>query len=341
MRFGGAICWYSDPRAQCTWRPTLSEPFPHDDPNEQAEFLRNRLFDRLADCREDRPISAADLRLLLGLLDGTDRPSRRAAVIAEIGVTERLLALGAQLRVEVPNPEGRSADLEVTLDATRFFLHLKRLPDPKNESMPQDATPEIMKELEGVPRPYRVGVRVQHDLNSETHKGIVTALREFLLGARMGDRRIIRDEEENELAAAVVIAPTESGHVELAPGAIDRAASRVERAHRLLRRAYQQFVPGAENIILLIGGGNHGGEVMDLALLGIHEERWDRLPQRHQRIAHGRASDGLWSGRHFERSHIAAWLEDPFTDARLWLRDESNSDDDVVKALKRLLEHRE
>ena len=260
MRFGGAICWYSDPRAQCTWRPTLSEPFPQDDPEEQAEFLRNRLFDRLADCREDGPISAADLRLLLGLLDGTDRPSRRAAVIAEIGVTERLLALGAQLRVEVPNPEGRSADLEVLLGSTRFFLHLKRLPDPKTESIPQDAIPEIMKKLEGVPRPYRVGVRVQRDLNSDTLKIIVTALREFLLGARMGDRRIIRDKGENELAAAVVIAPTESGHVELAPGAIDRAASRVERAHRLLRRAYQQFVPALRTSSSLSEGGITAGK---------------------------------------------------------------------------------
>ena len=338
---GGRFAGIRTPEHNAPGGTPLTEPFPHDDPEEQAEFLRNRLFDRLAACREEGPIAAEDLRQLLGLLDGTDRPSRRASVIAEIGVAERLLALGADLRVEVPNPEGRSADLEVELDSTRFFLHLKRLPDPKPNESPQHALPKQLEGLEELPRPYRVGVRIREGLTKDELESVEVALREFLLGARMGDRRVIRDTTDEELAAAVVIAPSETGHVELTGGAIDRAAPLIDRAHRLLRRAYQQFVPGAENIILLIGGGVHGGEVMDLALLGVHEERWDRLPRRHQRIAHGRAADGLWSGKHFERSNIAAWLEDPFADGRLWIREQDTCDGAVVQALKRLLEHRE
>lgn len=325
---------------------TLNEPFPHHDPEEQAEFLRHRLFDRLAACRGKDAISAEDLRLLLGLLDATDRPSRRASVIAEIGVAERLLALGAHLRVEVPNPEGRSADLEVLMGDTRFFLHLKRLPDPPQINAP-DSDPEntknldIFNPLEELKRPYRVGLRYSQKLTTEQLEAIRDQLHDFLLSSRMGDRRIIRDEHEHELAAAAVIAPSDSGHIELAYGAIDRASAEQERAHRLLRRAYRQFVPGAENVILLIGGGPHAGETMELALLGTHVERWDRLPRRNQRVAHGRAGDGLWSERHYERSRIAAWLEDPFADGRSWTREGEEITPQVMNALSTLLDGKE
>ncbi len=322
---------------------TLNEPFPQHDSEDQAEFLRHRLFDRLAACRGDDAISAEDLRLLLGLLDATDRPSRRASVIAEIGVSERLLALGARLRVEVPNPEGRSADLEVILGDARFFLHLKRLPDPPNYSVNEQETEaletlSIFKPLEELKRPYRVGLRYSQELTTKDLESIRDELREFLLASRMGDRRIIRDENERELAAAAVIAPSDSGQVELAYGAIDRASAEQERAHRLLRRAYRQFVPGAENVILPIGGGPHAGETMELALLGTHVERWDRLPRRNQRVAHGRAGDGLWSERHYERSKIAAWLEDPFADGRSWMRDGEQINPLVISSLGTLLD---
>ena len=322
---------------------TLNEPFPQHDSEEQAEFLRHRLFDRLAASRGEDAISADDLRLLLGLLDATDRPSRRASVIAEIGVAERLLALGAHLRVEVPNPEGRSADLEVIMEGVRFFLHLKRLPDPPQRTT-RDVDSEnilnleLFKSLEELKRPYRVGLRYSQELTPNHLESIRDELHDFLLSSRMGDRRIIRDEHDHELAAAAVIAPSDSGHVELAYGAIDRASAEQERAHRLLRRAYRQFVPGAENVILLIGGGPHAGETMELALLGTHVERWDRLPRRNQRVAHGRAGDGLWSERHYERSRIAAWLEDPFADGRSWVREGERINPLVIESLGTLLD---
>lgn len=318
---------------------TLSPTFPHNDPLEQAEFLRNRLFDRLVDARTHGPIAAEDLRYLLGLIDGAKRTTRLLAVIAEIGVVERLLAQGARLRLEVANPEGRSADLEVTIDDARFFLHLKRLNDPT----PPPATPPILPPqiyvLETIRRGYRVGLRIARNLDRETLATITDDLHGFLLAAGLGDRRVIHTDDGLELASAIISAPSESDHVELVTGIVDRAAPLVERAHRLVRRAYRQFVPGAENVILLIGGDHLGGDAMDLALLGSHEERWDQFPRQDQHVALGRAGDGLWHGNHFERSHIALWLEDPFADGRFWHRTNAHTEPTVERALRRFFEN--
>ena len=284
--------------------------------------------------REEGPITAHDLRYLLGLIDGADRFTRRLSVIAEIGVVERLLAQGAHLRLEVPNPEGFSADLEVTLEHTRFYLHLKRLNDPT----PLPATPPVLppqiRSLESIRRGFRVGLRVTSNLDSETIAMITEDLHSFLLAARLGERRVIRTPDGSELASAIVSAPGGTDHVELITGIIDRTAPLVERAHRLVRRAYRQFVPGAANVILLIGGDHLGGDAMDLALLGSHEERWDQFPRQNQRVALGRADDGFWNGKHFERSRIALWLEDPFAYGRFWYRQHTQTDPAVERALR-------
>lgn len=342
MPSGRAICRYSDPTAEYgNRRPPLSEPFPHDDPTEQAEFLRNRLFDRLAEHRTDGPIAANDLRRLLHLLDGSDRPARRMAVIAEIGITERLLALGAHLKVEVPNPEGRSADLEVRIDGTHFFLHLKRMRDLPTPVHPNPATPAELRDLESLERPYRVAVHCAPGLNAEELERVHESLRQFLLAAHIGDRHIIRNDSRRELADAVVVAPAEGSSIQLTTGEQHRAEAGFTNAHRLLRRAYRQFVPGAENVTLIIGGGPHAGHTVELALLGTYIERWDRMPRQHQVVAHGRAGDGLWSGKRYDRSHMAAWLEDPFSPGRLWLRDNANISPKLEKTLRRLLDAEE
>ena len=333
------VCRYSDHNAEYGSEETpLSEPFPHDDTEEQAEFLRNRLFDRLADNREDGPIPTADLWHLLNLLDGTDRPERRASVIAEIGITERLLALGAHLRVEVPNAEGRSADLEVRIDGVHFFLHVKRMSDPPAEEPVVPPLPDALRDLESIERPYRVAVHCREALDEAECAQVHDDLRTFILAARIGDRRIIRDQARRILADAVVVAPSEHGSITLTRGEYFRAEAGFAGAHRLLCRAYRQFVPGAENVTLLVGGGPYGGHTMELALLGSHVERWDQLPRRHQVIAHGRAGDGLWSDQRYDRSRVAAWLQDPFADGRIWVRQNARIDSRLDGVLRRLLD---
>ncbi|MCH2161392.1 MAG: hypothetical protein MK085_05915 [Phycisphaerales bacterium] len=339
VRVGRPVCRYSDHNAEYGSEETpLSEPFPQDEPEQQAEFLRNRLFDRLADNREDGPIATADLWHLLNLLDATDRPERRASVIAEIGITERLLALGAHLRVEVPNAEGRSADLEVRIDGVHFFLHIKRMPNPPADEPAVPPLPALLRELESLERPYRVAVHCREELTEAELSRVHDELHGFLLAARIGDRRIIRDDEQRTLADAVVVAPSEDTSITLTRGEYFRAEAGFANAHRLLCRAYRQFVPGAENVTLLIGGGPYGGHTMELALLGSHVERWDRLPRQHQIVAHGRAGDGLWSANRYERSHIAAWLQDPFADGRIWTREKSRIAPRLEHTLRTLLD---
>ena len=76
--------------------------------------------------------------------------------------------------------------------------------------------------------------------------------------------------------------------------------------------------------------------LVDLALLGTHVERWDKLPRGDRAVALGRAEDGFWSGGRFDRSRAVGWMqleaERPAT--RLWYR----SPEDPKTELRRTIE---
>ena len=104
--------------------------------------------------------------------------------------------------------------------------------------------------------------------------------------------------------------------VSFAPGSIARVG-------RLLERAHEQFMPGGENVILVLTDDAAHDRLVDLALLGTHVERWDKLPRGDHHVAHGRAEDGFWSQERFNRSRIVSWMqmENDTIPARLWFRD--------------------
>ncbi|MDA0296416.1 MAG: hypothetical protein O3A19_03115 [Planctomycetota bacterium] len=287
-------------------------------PMRDDHALEAALFDAVA----ENAISERDMKDLLHRMKSAPRAPRRDAVRCEIEVALRFIEAGSRVRAEVTGPHGRSVDLEVHTRDCIFAVHVKRL---QVSPLPLGPLPIGFDGLASIPRPYLVGVEWLGSGEPEGH--VLAAAREFLLGARIGDRLVLRNTASRRIGAIEIAAPrppdpegTPSIKI-VAAGNANHAKALVRRAGRLLRRAYRQFVPDRENVIVLAGGGPSARDVVDRAVLGGHVERWDQFPPRHQRVAHGRNEEGLWQERRFERSHLVAWCPLAIPQGAIWIRE--------------------
>ncbi len=302
----------------------MRDPLPNDD------AWRDVLLDASIEGR----LGDLDRRTLEHRFDAANRPARRDAVRGEIEVVVRFLGLGARVSTEITGPEGPPVDLRVTLDELTFAVHVKRL---GRAPAPGKPVPAAFESLQDVPRPYIAGIEWHGD---EPAPNARNDARDFLLAARLGDRCLLRDVHDRPAGTIELLAPTGEidGHLEVRSiGDPLVAAAFVDRAGRHLRRAYRQFAPGIENVIVLAGGGATAGDLVDLALLGGHVERWDRLPRIGQRVAHGRDDRGLWTGRRYDRSRIVAWCPLVIRQGRVWTRESGDPPAAVVNAVSRAM----
>ncbi len=321
-------CRYPDPKAECTKRMVPPDPIPMRD----DDALEVALLDAVA----ENAISSRNAKDLLHRMKSAPRAPRRAAVRCEIEVALRFIEAGNRVRAEVTGPQGRSVDLEVHTDDGIFAVHVKRL---QVSPLPQGPLPLGFNELSSIPRPYVVGVEWLEA--GEPDAGVLAKAREFLLGARIGDRLALRNASAQRIGTMEVVAPRPpdpegTTFIRLiAAGNANHAKSLVGRAGRLLRRAYRQFVPDRENVIVLAGGGPTARDIVDRAVLGGHVERWDQFPNTSQRIAHGRNEEGLWQGRRFERSHLVAWCPLAIPQGSIWIRESAVIHPTVIGTVRR------
>ena len=97
---------------------------------DQAPEIEDDWRDRLLEAVVEGRLTPHDRREIEHRLDTAARPARRTAVIAEIEVLLRFLAIGARIRMEVGGLGRRPVDLEVDLEDRLFAVHVKRLPAP-------------------------------------------------------------------------------------------------------------------------------------------------------------------------------------------------------------------
>jgi len=242
---------------------------------------------------------------------------------AEAIIARHLLANGCEIRVEVLTPAGRSCDFEVIAGSQRFFLHVKRLNTdrPATRRLPVSAH---LRYLEQIARPYVVSVRHKEALTGEQIRRYVTAAAQFIKHARVGDEIVIRDDDETELGGCRVIAPWQGSRISLVIGLPSSFHDQGPRIRRLMRKAYRQFMPGKTNVILISSAHVEDLDDIGTALLGSHIERWDAVPPRGRRIAHGRDTDGFWHGQRAPASRATGWFSYRShavpVQCRLWFR---------------------
>jgi hypothetical protein len=262
---------------------------------------------------------------------------------AEALVARRLLAQQCDLRFEVPTPSGKRCDFEVTRGSEKFYLHVKRVSTerPTQRSLSISSRLRILERIE---RPYIVNIRWHEHLTDEQMMRFVRQSEQFILRARLGDEAVIRDDDaqRTELGGLRILAPWEGKHVSLAIGLPEGFIDESLRMRRLMQRAQVQFMPRADNVILLCSSHDEDALDFETALLGTQIERWDRFPPRGRRIAHGRDADGFWYAGKNEMSRAAGWfrfsLNEPKWRSRLWMRDEELANSPIGMTLVDLFE---
>lgn len=265
-----------------------------------------------------------ELAALYASLEAHTKPKTFFDTYAEAMVARHLQRQGCEMRLEVKTPAGKSCDFQVQQGDNRFYLHVKRLytARPGRRKL---AISLRLRVLERIERPYIVGVRWREALTDGQMQRFVTAASEFILQARVGDEHVVLDDERFELGGVRIVAPWEGATVSLVIGLPSGFIDETGRIYKLLRKAYEQFMPKAINVILICTSHDEDMADFESALRGQHVERWDTLPPRGRRIAHGRASDGFWEGASRLDSQVAGWFHfvpsDPDMRARLWFRE--------------------
>ncbi|MFM1883423.1 MAG: hypothetical protein RJA05_1832 [Planctomycetota bacterium] len=259
------------------------------------------------------------------------------SALAEAQAIAAALAAGASTELHVPTHDGRTCDLVATRGPTRLWVHVKSLaPDPTLDPAPVERRRAVQEELvaalrgvEGVPRGVVVSVEALAPLLASAPD--LEAAQDFLRRASIGDELLVRSMAGDVLGRMSVLSPWDGGHVAIAPGDVQRPGHQRDRIERLVRKACGQFMPGERNLVA-IAAMPEQELAIDWALLGTPIERWDRFPRRGERVAFGRADDGLWSRGREPSCRLAAWMAPWPRGGRAWLRDAST---DAAAALVR------
>lgn len=273
------------------------------------------------------------MRLVRALESAQPREDLHLSALAEAQFARKMLHAGCTLEFETATPSGRHADFKVELGETRFYVHIKRL--WVSDAGEMEEIPAVLRRLEEVAHPVTVNVSWDASAPAPELTRMAVEAREFALQASVGDEMVVRDRDGSWVGRLRVAAPHTGSHVVVMADDAGASEAAISRAQRLLRRAFGQFMPGAPNVVCVVGDGPASAAALETALLGTVVERWDRFPPKGHRVAHGRAPDGFWTAGQYEGCDVVVWL--PISDAqvaRIWRRFDSVADvavDDVLQ----------
>lgn len=247
-------------------------------------------------------------------------PKRHASGIAEALIARRVARLGLPIAFEVPTPSGRTVDVDIRDGGIRLCLHVKHLASsPARSPRRHSRIPSALMDLARHTRRVVIAIEWEPGQASADLRLAAEDAERLLDRGSVGDEARLHARDGSVIGHARLVAPTDSQQTVVIAGIPDRGA--LDGAERLLRKAYVQFMPKAHNVIVVAGAASDGRAFAD-ALAGAPIERWDRFPHRGERMAHGRATDGFWSGHAHPGSALAAWLSlDETPRFTCWMRD--------------------
>ena len=259
-----------------------------------AKALRRSLRD-LESLRETLAGPSLDLRAV----------DRARSLAAEMLVVARLLDAGCAVEREVPTPSGRHVDFRATKDGVALCIHVKRAPQPTLRDA-QVTIPSAWRALETVERGIVVALGIARNLRGRALQDLLAEAWAFVEQASVGDELALRDASDRVAARLRVIAPSTRRCVELVADLSASFDDHVPRFQATLRKAFAQFLPRSENLIVVCGSAG-GIDAFATALLGSQIERWDKRPRKGELVAYGRGGDGFWAGALRNQSRLAVY----------------------------------
>ena len=224
---------------------------------------------------------------------------------AEIMVAQRLLDARCSIEREAATPSGKRVDFVATRDGATLNVHVKRAPQPTRRDAAM-VVPQAWRSLEQIRRGLVVALSLARNLRGQALQHALAEAFPFLEQASIGEELSIRDGEGRTAARLRVIAPSTGGAIELVADLGAAFDDHVPRFQSALRKAFSQFMPRSENIIVVCGSSG-AVEAFATALLGSHIERWDKRPRVGELVAYGRGGDGFWAGSMRNQSRLAAY----------------------------------
>jgi len=256
---------------------------------------------------------------------------RIRSACAELLVAQRLLRAGCSIEHEAETPAGKRADFRARRGDAEFCVHVKRAPRPtlRDASI---AIPQAWRTLETVRRPLVVALSLARNLRGRALNAALDEAFHFVAQASMGDEIALRDAEGLAAARLRALAPSAGGTVELVADLSTAFDDHVPRFQHTLRKAFAQFMPRVENIIVVAGSAG-AFEAFTTALLGSHIERWDKRPRVGELMAYGRGGDGFWAGSMRNQSRLAAyWPLERASEPLLFVREPAPRAANAIRA---------
>ena len=204
---------------------------------------------------------------------GTPAVDRARTVAAEVLVAWRLLESGCSVEHEVEIPAGRHVDFRARRDGATLCVHVKRAPQPTLRDA-QVSVPATWRTLETVERGMVVALSLARNLRGKALHAALDQAFDFVEQASVGDECSLRDAEGRPAARLRAIAPSTQRRVELVADLSASFDDHVPRFQATLRKAFAQFMPRSENLIVRGGGlvlrarprDNHRGQLCHGAL---------------------------------------------------------------------------
>ena len=259
-----------------------------------ARILR-RYQRELADVSERLEGAGTDLREL----------DRARSLAAEMLVAARLLESGCTVEHEVETPAGKHVDFRARRDGATLCIHVKRAPQPTLRDA-QVSIPAAWRALETLDRGLVIALSLARNLRGKPLLAALDDAFTFVEQASVGDELALRDSESRIAARLRVIAPSTQRRVEIVADLSASFDDHVPRFQSTLRKAFAQFLPRSENLIVVCGSAG-GIDAFATALLGSQIERWDKRPRVGELVAYGRGGDGFWAGSMRNQSRLAAY----------------------------------